>query len=286
MVGTIKFQEIECLCLEYCGSSHEGVSYLRFVGEETVVMAIWSRLVAKDYREKAYSSEVTLHFPGQEHPENIALQKWVYKTLRARLPSGYIDLALIHPLLTITEDDPSSFYILTYDSGIPAGFFERLNKSLALPLNPEWATWLWEAGQQSVSIATVETKTVNHGEEEKQERTLKEQTLTPILQSKSRGQARIYMVQTGHYYKTAWLQLIREQLGLGIPMHKPIGDPHRYVGDGWDIDLAEETESGKCRLYKDGERQFVADSLTFLVAQAHTDLGIHLQIPEVNHAHP
>ncbi len=151
MIGTIIFAEMKCILLDYCGSSNEGVRFLRYVGDETVVNAIWARLVSKETREKAYTSGVTLSLPGQQYPENIALEKWTYKTLRTRLPSGLVDLALIHPMLTVSEDNEAGFYILTYSDGVPSGFIERLNRSLALPLQPEWAPWLLTAGQKAVS---------------------------------------------------------------------------------------------------------------------------------------
>src|SRR5687767_10875072 len=108
----------------------EDFLYLRMAGAETTVNAIWAYLSAKEGRGKKWGSQVRIPLAGRS-PQYVAAAKHItYRTLRTRLPSGMVDLTLIHPLLTVAEDNPRGFYLLSYEEGRPPGFFERLNQVL------------------------------------------------------------------------------------------------------------------------------------------------------------
>jgi len=83
------------------------------VGDEPTVNAIWARLSSRETRGKVWSGGVQIQIPGQNYPEYAALMKGVtYKTIRSRLPSGMIDLALLHPRLTVAEDHAGKTHLI------------------------------------------------------------------------------------------------------------------------------------------------------------------------------
>lgn len=159
MLHTITFGALSAILLDFVDHG-DGFLYLRLAGAEPTVNAIWAKLSAKDGRGKKWNSPVQIQIPGQSYPKWVAAQKGTtYRTLRTRLPSGLIDLALLHPALTVAEDSERGFYLLTYEDGAPSGFFERLNRTLSIPLDPAWADWLWDKGQQPQSRFTLRTQT-------------------------------------------------------------------------------------------------------------------------------
>jgi hypothetical protein len=220
-VLTIHFQKLSAILVDLVDSSYTegGFLYLRMVGEEPTINAIWSRLSAREYREKKYQTEVTVEIPGQAYPDRVAAQKVVYKTLRARLPSGLVDLAMLHPRLTVSEDNEQGFFLLTYETGTPTGFFARLNRCLSIPLKEEWADWLWREGQQQHTWLTIEGKEVRSGGQTSEQEQLVQTAQTPIYRYEGQGRVACYRVRTQGLHKEAWLKIIREQLDLGIPLY-------------------------------------------------------------------
>jgi hypothetical protein len=269
VIHTIQFGLLSAILLDFV-DSRDGFLYLRIVGPETTVNAIWARLAAKEHRGQKWGSEVTIPVTGRSYPEYVAQQKHVtYRTLRSRLPSGMIDLALVHPLLTVAEDSPQGLYLLTYDHDVPAGFFERLNKSLSIPLQPEWESWLWQSGQQPQSFLILETKKVMEEGQYVEKPHLTEATQIPISRLSSLGTVACYCVRCNGRYRDAWLRIIRQQLGLGIRLRKEAEDYYR--NGSW---LACFDKQGWL-LQKDGDRVAVAPSLNHLLTEARERLGLH-----------
>jgi hypothetical protein len=277
MIGTIQFNELSAMLLDFVDSK-DGFLYLRMAGAETAVGAIWARLAAREYRGKKWGSAVSIPVAGRSYPEYVAAQKGVtYRTLRSRLPSGMVDLALIHPLLTVAEDNERGFYLLSYEAEMPPGFFDRLNKSLSIPLKPEWGAWLWELGQQPQSFLTIETRKVMDpisGQYVDKE-TLTETTQLPIERLRSLGRVRCYWVKCDGRYRAAWLQIIRQQLKLGIRLEQA---GKYYLNDKW---VVLPVTGGWALRYEDGI-MVQAPSLNHLLTKARESLGVHFIIKEVN----
>lgn len=192
-------------------NGNRGLLYLRYVGPETLVNAAWAYLVSDKAREHAYSSWVTI-----DSPERVgcALDKGIrYKSIKVQLRNGYIDLCLIHPKLTVAQDNPDEgFYLLTYGEGMPVGFYERLNRTLSIPLKPGWVDWLWVDGQEQQSFTWRATRTVwSDGEYIKKEFD-EDDLATPIGICKSLGSVRCYKIHTGLKYKHAWHVAIKNHL--------------------------------------------------------------------------
>lgn len=269
MIHTIQFGLLSAILLDFV-DSRDGFLYLRLVGPETTVNAIWARLAAREYRGQKYSSEVKIPVAGRSYPEYVAQQKHVtYRTLRSRLPNGMIDLALVHPRLTVAEDDQQGLYLLTYEPDVPTGFFERLNKSLSIPLKAEWATWLWQQGQQPQSFSTLETKKVMEDGQYVEKPHLTEATQLPINRLTSLGSVACYSIRCNGRYRDAWLQIIRQQLGLAIRLRQEGDDRYRngswlacFIDDSW-------------QLQKDDEPVVTAPSLIYLLTEARETLGLH-----------
>jgi hypothetical protein len=279
---TIQFNELNAILLDYTGGTYSdgGFLYLRMVGDEPTVNAIWSRLSAREYREKKYESQVQVAIPGRT--EYVAAQKVVYKTLRSRLPTGLVDLVMIHPCLTISEDSEAGFFLLTYESGMPDGFFARLNRCLSIPLKEEWATWLWAEGQKAQTWLAIETKEEYEDGQPVERQNLVQTSQTPISKHESRGRVACYRVRTRGPYKAAWLQIIREQLGLGIPLFvTQYGGVERYEETLWSI-YAPKPDHW---ILDCGDEEILsAPSLDFLLAKARDELGRHFVIQGGPHA--
>ena len=278
MIGTIQFNELSAMLLDFVDSG-DGFLYLRMVGAETAVGAIWARLSARESRGKKWGSAVSIPVAGRSYPEYVAGQKHInYRTLRSRLPSGMVDLALIHPVLTVAEDNEWGFYLLSYEAGMPPGFFDRLNKSLSIPLKPAWAEWLWELGQQSQAFLTTETRKVREDGEYVDQEVLTETTQLPIQRLQSLGQIQAYSIRCEGRYRETWLQIIRQQLKLGIRLQKASANG---VGDGyrngiWSIN----TTSENWVLQQGDEVVLQAPSLNHLLTTARETLGVHFVIEE------
>jgi hypothetical protein len=276
MIGTIKFDELSAMLLDFV-DSQDGFLYLRMAGAETTVGAIWARLAAREYRGKKWGSAVSIPVAGRSYPEYVAAQKSVtYRTLRSRLPSGMVDLALVHPLLTVAEDNERGFYLLSYETEMPPGFFDRLNKSLSIPLKPEWGAWLWELGRQSQSFLTIETRKVMEEGQYVDKEALTETTKLPVERLRSLGEVNCYLVKCDGRYRAAWLQLIRQQLKLGIRL-KQAGK--RYLNDSW---VALPATEGWALRHEE-EIVVQAPSLNHLLTKARESLGVHFIVEEAGH---
>jgi hypothetical protein len=281
VIHTINFGKLSAMLLDFV-DSQDGFLFLRMVGAETAVNAIWARLSAREGRGKKWGSEVSIPLAGRSYPQYVAAQKHVtYRTLRTRLSSGMIDLALVHPILTVAEDSERGLYLLTYEQGLPSGFFDRLNKSLSIPLKPEWAPWLWEQGQKPQSFLALESRKVMEDGEYVEKPQLTEATQIPISRLDSLGGVACYAVHCNGRYRDAWLQIIRQQLDLGISLNKV---PHGQgdfcyrnttwaaypTGDGW-------------ALHQGENRVAQAPSLNHLLTEARESLGLFFILQEDSH---
>lgn len=275
---TIHFNELSAILLDVVDGSYSegGFLYLRLVGEEPTVNAIWSRLSAREYREKKYDSGVQVEIPGRQYPEYLAAQKVVYKTLRTRLPTGLIDLAMIHPRLTVSEDSEQGFLLLTYERGVPSGFLARLNRCLSIPLKDDWQAWLWREGQKQQSWLTIERKETPGNGQVVQEQLVQTHHI-PITRYESRGQVACYRVGTAGPYKEAWLQIIRQQARLGVHLsvipESTTGKTSYYHSD-WTLLQDDQIALGHWRLDHLGQTQLAAPSLEHLLTAAREQLGI------------
>ncbi len=279
MISTIQFGLLSTMALDFIDHS-DGFLYLRFVGDEATVNAIWAHLSAKETRGQKWSSAIKITTPGGTIPEYVAAQKRVtYRTLRTRLPSGLIDLAMVHPLLTVAEDTERGFYLLTYQDGLPAAFFERLNQSLSIPLKPEWAEWLWNQGQQSQTFQSLETRQVREGAKMVAKTNLIQASETPIRQLKSLGMVAGYRVLCDGRYRDAWLHLIREQLQLRIHLHPELPG-QRYTNGDWSVFGFVEPDQSGWRLQQGDEVLLEASTRDYLLAEAQQRLGLNLLIEE------
>lgn len=258
-------------------SDDSDVLYLRMVGYEVAVNAIWAKLVAYDSRGKAWGSRVRVQTPQNKYSESfgIACAKHVtYRTVQTRLPSGQVDLALLHPSLTVSEDSPESFYTLIHGPDIPSGFFDRLNRQLQIAILPEWEAWLWEQGQKPQSFEAEGSK--QEWEKETHKYTdkpiVKSVTVTPIDQLKSHGTVKCYRVYCGGLYEIAWWQIIRKQIGIGIQLEKM---SESYYQNGiWQINQSK----NDWLLYKEDEHLMTERSLDWLLVKARDMFGVELEI--------
>jgi hypothetical protein len=276
MINTINFNDLSAMLLDFVDGS-DGFLYLRMVGPETTVGAIWAKLSARDGRGQKWGSEVRIPRPGRHYPDYVAAQKHItYRTLRTRLPSGMVDLALIHPALTVAEDNQRGFHLLTYAEGLPPGFFERLNQTLSISLKPEWSTWLWAQGQQTQAFPVIEIKSEYEGGQYVDKAYLTETTQTPISRLTSLGQAACYTVQCQGRYKQAWLQIIRQQLGLGIRLAKVPLSPGgcQYLNGSWGAHPSAEGWT----LRHDNQVIAQAPTVNHLLTEARETLGVHFII--------
>ena len=280
MLHQITFGLLSARVLDFV-DHRDGFLYLRMVGPEVTVNAIWATLSAREGRGKKWTSQVEIAMPGNTYPERVAAQKGVtYRTLRARLPNGLLDVALIHPLLTVAEDTERGFYLLTYDEDVPAGFFARLNHTLSIPLKPDWATWLWQQGQQPQSWLAFQTRPGYEDSQPEDQKQVVELTRTPITCLDSLGEVSCYQVRCAEDYRAAWLQIIRTQLQLGTILQAaphPLGG-ERYADGRWTIEPVSQTDETGWQLTDENEIVSQAPSLNHLLVEARESLGVHFII--------
>ncbi|MCB0176458.1 MAG: hypothetical protein KDJ97_38525 [Anaerolineae bacterium] len=221
MFHTIEFGRLSAMLVDFIDHT-EGLWFLRLAGPEPTVNAIWARLLAREYRGQKWKTGVIIPILGRSYPERVGLAKQItYRTLRQRLPSGMIDLAMVHPSLTVSEDKPEGFYLLTYESGLPTGFYDRLNACLTIPLKPDWAAWLWTQGQRPLTGSVTAAREPGEREGEVEAESPAEITVTPIVAVTGLGSVACYQVKTGDRYKEAWLAVIRDQLAWGSGSGNP-----------------------------------------------------------------
>jgi len=272
-MNRLTFEELSVIALDFV-DHQDGFLYLRIVGPETVVNACWARLMSRATRGNKFSSGIEIEMPGRSYPMYVAAQKHVnYRTVRSRLSSGMIDLALIHPILTVSEDRPSGFYILTYDDARPAGFFDRLNQNLAIPLKPEWSTWLWREGLKRWDQKIIKTRTEYEGNKKVEKERIADSACTPILRLDTLGSVGCYKVICEGEYYNAWLGIVREQLGLNIKLSYS----DRAYTDGTHF----------VRKYNDNWvfEDFVQSNLDDILVMARHKLGLNLIVKEVEPCH-
>jgi hypothetical protein len=283
MLHTIEFGKLSAMLLDLVDSS-DGFLYLRMAGTEPTVNAIWSKLSGKEGRGKKWSSEVKVPQPGQSYNQGVAAyNKVVYRTLRTRLPSELVDLAMIHPMLTVAEDGPRGFHLLTYEDGVPSGFYDRLNNTLSIPLKPEWAGWLWEQGQKPQTFFTLSSQWVYENGQRVEQEQVTETTKIPITRlDDTWGSVSCYQIRCDGLYKEAWTQIIREQLGLGINLDtEPLANERqRYTNGFWTI----QPGGTGWLLYQAEERLVEAPTLNHLLTEAREQHGLALVIKAANHA--
>lgn len=280
MMHQICFDKLSAVLLDFVDGGSDGFLYLRMIGPEPTVNAIWARLMSNEARGKKWGSGVQIPIPGRSYPEYVAAQKGTYRTLRSRLSSGLIDLALIHSILTVAEDSPQGFYLLTYEEGVPAAFFARLNHSLALPLKAEWAAWLWQLGQQPQSRLTLETKTVYESGKSVEQEKLTETTEIPISRRSNLGTVGCFQVMCGGPYQDAWLQIIREHLALGIRLQVEAsakGIIH-YAAGGWRVEPMPDPAAG-WQVRQNDAVVASGPSLNYALTQVRERQGVRLILP-------
>lgn len=274
MFYEIHFGKLSALLVDFVDQP-DGFFYLRMAGAEPTVNAIWAYLSAKDSRRQKWSSAVQIPAPGKSYPHRVAAEKSVtYRTLRARLPSGMVDMAMIHPRLTVAEDNEQGFFLLTDETGVPTGFFARLNKCLAIPIRANWTDWLWIQGQQLQVRWTVQTETHYEGNQPVETQELVETSERPITRLDSLGQVACYRVTCAGESKAAWLQIIRQNLELGIRLHQIAADTYRSSDGIW---TAQQDHEG-WKLHRTDAVVVAGQSLNFVLAAAAAELGVHLII--------
>lgn len=275
MYATIKMKGVEAICLDLV-DNRDGFLYLRMVGAEVAVNAIWAKLSARDRRK--YGAGVEVHKSGEKYATHINAQKHVtYRTLRSRLQNGMVDLAMIHPILTVTEDNSDGFHLLTYDEGTPAGFFERLNKALSIPLKPEWADWLWTEGRKYQKIRLMKTEKVWEDRQLVKRTEPKDVEIMPIsriVSSDNIGDVGCYQIFVAGEHREAWLHLIRTQLGLQIDLIPQGNDI--YLNGVWEVSGGSEAWG----LFKGDDLVLDAPSLDWLLVEAREKIGLNLAIKQ------
>lgn len=218
----IKFQEMNALALDLISEGGEFL-YLRIAGNEPTVNAIFAYLMAKEHREKSWGSAVEIPTPGQRYNHGIAARKAPYKSIKTQLPNGLVDMAIFHTQLTVAHDSPAGFHILTHHNGIPAGFLERLNASLPIPIKPEWQAQLWEMGQQPHKFIIYETKTKGYGKDAKKTTEQSLKVTTPIIPVTNKaGNLKCFHVHTDGDDRWAWYAIVQKILrvfDLEIPLN-------------------------------------------------------------------
>jgi hypothetical protein len=193
-VNHIKFEGFQAILLGYA-KTDDGFVYLRMLGAHNAVKAIWACLVGSPQSEAKNWAAIQV---GSQ--TGIKPQKGVhYKTISARLPHGLLDLAMLHPQATTADVDddeaaPLYFVLGQGQAGPPAGFFERLNRRLHLPLLPGWEAWLWRDGLDGVMMPGRGKK-----------RTVYELTAT--------GQDRVFRVSTNGAKET-WQAIVEKNARL------------------------------------------------------------------------
>jgi hypothetical protein len=272
----LEFKQLQAMALDFVDEA-DGFLFFRMAGPETVCNAILAYLSRHDKKKNKYGSKVLIWPPwSPREPERVMTAKgFSYRTLRTRLPGGMVDLAMIHPQLTVMEDT-ERFWLLTYETGAPANFFGRLNKALPIPLKQDWPAWLWELGQQPHSWQTLEERRVYEDGQPVTKQELVEVTRTPITRLESLGQAKCYRVDCGGLYEECWLQIIRAKLGLGRVLQSE--GNNLYLGTGFVVSGTGEEWS----LRRNEEVLLRAPSLDFLLARARRTLGEHFVLDQTS----
>ncbi|MEI2698751.1 MAG: RHS repeat-associated core domain-containing protein [Microthrixaceae bacterium] len=120
--------------------------YLEMVRAKQSVKANWAALVGGG--KYHYVDGHTIILDGMKR--HVRLQK--------TLPCGWVDWILLHKQASLKEMNPDQpFYLL--DDGtqpIPPMFYPMLNRCLAVPVLPEWSTYLWVCGRERELITLLD----------------------------------------------------------------------------------------------------------------------------------
>lgn len=122
---------------------------LQMIGNPQVVKANWARLM-NAYQSPVEIDDVMIRQRGMK-------QHLVFKR---PLPLGQVEWVLLHKQASYEAMQPDEpFYVL--DDGeteIPPAFFAMLDNALPIPLQKEWATYLWRSGRALNMIHTATRK--------------------------------------------------------------------------------------------------------------------------------
>jgi hypothetical protein len=122
--------------------TEETIILMQMVGPQQAVKANWAALMGG--KKKHRINSVIVKLSGAEN----------HVTLKKTLPCGWLEMWLIHVQASATEMTPGQpFYIIinetTEETAVPPTFFFMLNKSLSIPILPEWERYLWLSGRES-----------------------------------------------------------------------------------------------------------------------------------------
>jgi hypothetical protein len=120
--------------------------YLEMVGAKQSVKANWAALVGGG--KQHYVDGRTIMLDGMKR--HVRIQK--------TLPCGWVDWILLHKQASLKEMNPDHpFYLL--DDGtqpLPPLFYPMLNRCLAVPVLPDWSTYLWVCGRERELITLLD----------------------------------------------------------------------------------------------------------------------------------
>ena len=125
--------------------AHVNQMYFRFIGPSTPIDAIWAHLNSTEVRKRGWTNLADIRLE----------ESTKYKRIIQRLPSGLLDVVIIHPSGLISW--PYHDFIMVVEDGQdseipPGGFFKRLASKLFVPLLEEWTSTLWEKGLETDGV--------------------------------------------------------------------------------------------------------------------------------------
>ena len=124
----------------------QAIVCLQLIGNPQAVKANWARLMSA-YQSPVQIDGVTLRQRGMKK----------HLVFKRQLPLDQVEWVLLHKQASIKTVQPDKpFYVL--DEGkatIPKAFFPLLDAVLVIPLQPQWAAYLWASGRASGQIVTV-----------------------------------------------------------------------------------------------------------------------------------
>jgi len=275
MIELIKFSGFSAILLGLLQPDQDGFLYLRMMGNDVAVEAIRARLANRSYRGSKYKTEVLYVQPEQNrktaamnyYQNGICAYKSAsYRTIRTRLDNNNIDVAVVHPSLTVAADNRDGFVLISHgEDEPPTGFWPRLNASLPVPIKQEWAATLWRDGQAAMDSWYLD----DDGEPRRQH-------VKPISLLATRGLLSAWRVHTGPDYEQAWLNIIRRYEGLSELLYRD-GSGHIYRGNRWRV---EGERPDRWLLYRPGcDEPLLADtSMRNLLSKASLELGLSLSV--------
>jgi hypothetical protein len=209
VIKQIRSGGVSAIVIGYYAAYSDGTKYLRIVGHPVAVNSIFATLSLKDYRGSGYKSPVTIG--DKPDDEKVFLEeKAHYQSIRQNITVNgqeFVDLSIIHPLLTVGEDSTDrGFWLVDHQqNGVPTGFFERLNAVLPIPLKPEWANDLWRYGQYDYQYSFLKKDYRGHDD-------LKKESIRPVIDMKAEGMVDIYSIRTDAHAQDVWLTIVRSYI--------------------------------------------------------------------------